>query len=122
MNLYDIAKADNKKILNDGFVVDCILTNGKKGSEYKEQKDIKCHYIDITLDINLETGLPFVGKKVSVSFHIDDITIGSGINENYEGWTFEFTNNIGQTFKYKLINPMPDRGLGMLTGKGRIQE
>jgi len=119
LNLYQKVKADNKRILNNGFVMPGILNNNNvPGSQ---SQTINVFFNDVSFGLNPETGLPIVGRKVSVSLHLDDITIYQ-TDSNYEGWVLTFTNNQGQSVKGVFINPMPDRTLGMLTTSLRIQE
>ena len=121
MSLYDRVKTDNQKILNKGFSIVHHITNGKSGEELKDQ-DIKGFYVDTSLEIDPDNGLPIVGQKIAVTFNIDDITIGSGVNENYEKWKAIFTNHVGKERIGYFQNPIPDRTIGMITATLSIEE
>jgi hypothetical protein len=114
VNLYERAKADNKKILNRGFSADFEINNGKTGDDYAAEPDkIKGFYTHTAIDFNAN-GQMFIGNRISVSFHLGDFTIADD-GETFEGWKLSFTNNAGNKLVGSFKEPLVDRTLNMLT-------
>ncbi len=113
MSLYDRAKADNKKILNRGLSAQFILHNGVPDNAETQDQPIQGFYSYPSLSFDME-GNRTIGEKITVSFHLEDITIPFE-NENFEGWWLEFVDNIGIERKGRLNNAHPDKTFGMLT-------
>jgi len=112
MSRYDRAKSDNQKIINRGFTANFRISHGK--GDNLQSQSIKGFYSDTGLMLTPE-GIPIVGNTISVSFHVDDITIARNSNETYEDWKLSFVNNTGQTRSGRFRKPFLDRTIGMLT-------
>jgi hypothetical protein len=109
-SLYARAKADNKRILNQGFSADMTITNPATG----EQQTVKGFYIDVPLDINPQSGLPVHARRIACSIHLADLTIGNPA-EVAGDWRNSFVNNVGETVSGVMETLDLDRTLGMLT-------
>ena len=108
MSLYDKAKADNKRILNQGLSAPITITNTVPISLI-----IQGRWTAINLTFDAE-GRPISGISYSVGFHVEDVRALMGANENFENWKASFTDNEGNTISGRLENPMNNQTLAYL--------
>lgn len=102
--------ADNKEILNSRGLTAEMTFTAPNGST----QALDGTYTDVSLGINPETGLPIIGRKISISAHLPDFTTYNPA-DTAGNWKVSFVNNIGETITGYLKNIMPDRTLGMVT-------
>ena len=118
MSLRELAKADNKAILNDdvcGFGWPIYITSPggirKKFTGYGD---------DIAQIIDPETGTPVSGRLVSATLHIQDIIdvgfdIPHGVaNQHQKPWLASFSSIVGEILEFKIRESAPDRMLGQV--------
>lgn len=116
MSLYDRARKDNAKILgcSRGFTVPVILLS-PTGNEYYT----RCFFIDVSNDINPQTGMMVVGRRVAISVSLYDTDGNLVLTENPAdtkgNWKATLTNNVGEEITYLVNDPMIDRTLGSIT-------
>jgi len=108
-NFLSQIRAANQQILNNGICWDAVLTI-KSGAEY----EIQVFSPDIGLDINPDTGLALVGRRISASFRIDDIALSDIPNAKIKFTSFD------EEIEGVLKNPMYDRSLGFVTASVRL--
>ena len=118
MDLYARMKSDNQKIIGKSSAL-FTLTNGLTGTSLRTQRRVKGMYSEPGFGINAQ-GQAFVDDLLTVSFHLDDITIASA-GETFENWRLSFTNNIGETKAGRFDAPKIDRTLGMLTVNVKVE-
>lgn len=115
MSLYDRARKDNAKILgaSRGFTVPVILLS-PTGNEYST----RCFFIDVSNDINPQTGMMVVGRRVAISVSLYDengaLLLTENPADNTGTWKATITYN-GTTETRLVTDPMIDRTLGSIT-------
>ena len=115
MSLYDRARKDNAKILgcSRGFTVPVILLS-PTGNEYYT----RCFFIDVSNDINPQTGMMVVGRRVAISVSLYDtdgnLVLTENPADNAGTWKATITYN-GTTETRIVTDPMIDRTLGSIT-------
>lgn len=109
MDYYARVKEANKQILNKKFTAPVTFT-----SPSGETQVVNCFYIDVGMDVNPSTGMPVRARKVALSAHIDDFTIGNPA-ETAGTWRASFTNNVDDEREGTIEDPVADRTLGMVT-------
>jgi hypothetical protein len=117
VNLYDRARKDNARILgsSSGFSVPAIFIS-PTGVEYPAQG----FFIDVNFDIDPQTGLPVVARRVAFSVSRYD---KNGVDQfptetpaDTPGtWRCRFTNSVGEAATWIVENPAHDRTLGNIT-------
>lgn len=116
MSLYDRARKDNAKILgaSRGFTVPVILLS-PTGSEYST----RCFFIDVSNDINPQTGTMVVGRRVAISvslYDTDGVTLILTENPADTKGTWKATVTYNGVTETRLVtDPMIDRTLGSIT-------
>lgn len=108
MNLYSKAKADNKRILNQGLSAPMVITNSL-GVTNPEIVQGRWTAINLTFDTE---GRPISGSTFTVAFHVEDVRTIMGTDENFENWRGTFDDNEGNTISGRLENPMNNQTLG----------
>ena len=115
MSLYDRARKDNAKILgaSRGFTVPVVLLS-PTGNEYST----RCFFIDVSNDINPQTGMMVVGRRVAISVSLYDengaLLLTENPAETAGTWKATVTYN-GATETRLVTDPMIDRTLGSIT-------
>ena len=115
MSLYDRARKDNAKILgaSRGFTVPVILLS-PTGNEYST----RCFFIDVSNDINPQTGMMVVGRRVAISVSLYDtggnLVLTENPADNAGTWKATIAYN-GVTETRIITDPMIDRTLGSIT-------
>jgi hypothetical protein len=109
MDYYARVKEANKQILNKKFTTTVTFT-----SPYGETQVVKCFYIDVGMDVNMNTGMPMRARKVALSAHIEDFTIGNPA-DTVGTWRALLTNNVGEEREGIVDDPVADKTLGMIT-------
>jgi hypothetical protein len=112
MNLYERAKADNRRIHNNqmGFNVPMTITNPAGQSQ-----TLRGSYIDTGLSLSPETGLPIQARRIAAHVHLADLSIGDPADDETGTWRVSFENTVGETVSGVIEAPMADRTLGMLS-------
>ena len=116
MSLYDRARKDNAKILGSsrGFTVPVVLTS-PTGVEYST----RCFFVDVSNDINPQTGLMVVSRRVAITVSLYDTDGVLVLTENPAdtkgNWKATLTNIVGEEGTYLVNDPMIDRTLGSIT-------
>jgi len=119
MGLRDIAKADNKAILNDslyGFGYSIVITD-PTGTTYPAFTGFSN---DISQLIDPDTGMAVTGRMATVALHIQDI-IDAGLtlpesiaDSSLKPWLIAFNDINGALQTFKVSESTPDRAIGML--------
>ena len=110
MSLYEKAKVDNKRILNQGLSATITITNTVPAPASLKIQG-RWTAINLTFDTD---GRPISGSSYSVGFHIEDVRALMGTNENFKNWKASFIDNEGNTISGRLENPMNNQTLAYL--------
>lgn len=117
MSLYDRARKDNARILGReaGFTVSAIFTS-PTGVEYS----VRGFFIDVNFDIDPQTGLPVVARRVafSVSRYDEDGADqfpGANPADTAGTWRCRFANSVDAAETWIVDSPAHDRTLGHIT-------
>lgn len=109
MDYYARVKTENKLILNQKFTTPVTFTNPSG-----ETQVVKCFYVDVGMDVNVNTGMPVRARKIALSAHIEDFTIGNPA-DTVGTWRALLTNNVGDAREGIVDDPVADKTLGMIT-------
>jgi hypothetical protein len=116
MGLRDQAAADLRVILEDtaagfGWAIAVTDPNGNRA-------DLKGFSNDVSQAIDANTGVVVSGRTASVVIALSSLAsvgldIPVGISERgRKPWLVEFNDITGATWRFKVIESLPDRGIG----------
>lgn len=118
MSLRELAKSDNRAILEDtqgfGWPIFLISPTGKS-------KDMIGFSNDISLIVDPDTGQVISGREASIALHTESLTeagfssLPVGISDsNRKPWVVKFDDINGRPCEFKVAESNPDRTLGMI--------
>jgi len=117
VSLYDRARKDNARILGSpsGFSVPAVFTS-PAGVEYP----VYGFFIDVNFDIDPQTGLPVVARRVAFSvsrYDKDGVDQFPDANpaDTAGTWRCRFTNSVGDESTWIVEGLAHDRTLGHIT-------
>jgi len=117
MSLYDRVWKDNARILgtSSGFTVPAVFTS-PAGVEYP----VRGFFIDVNFDIDPQTGLPVVARRVAFSisrYDKDGVDQFAGANpaDTAGTWRCRFANSVDAAETWIVDKPAHDRTLGHIT-------
>lgn len=108
--LLDRIKAENRRILNECGIHTTITFTPPSG----EAVEVEGFYVDVSLDISPESGLPIKGRKFALTCHLSDFG-ATNPADTAGDWKASFINNMGDTITGYVKDVLPDRTLGMVT-------